>query len=164
MITATMEQVEEMVAEAIKQAAEIGLTHRHMRKAPFIEEIGSGGYPFGAQHNFGISIAGAVVTILRAVVKRGGKVYEVDVSTGAEVTITADDDWVALEVTPKDVPGDDTFEFKRYAVGTEGPPKDHDGLWVYPLHQFTLTEVEGVNYARWKFGMYFDGVLGMMGH
>ena len=122
------------------------------------------GYPFGAEHNFGIVIEETTVTILRAVTKRGSHSYELNVAS-ASLTIEADLDWIAIKMTVGLTPGSDTFAFARYA-NRPGPPLDHESKSVVALHQFRLIPATETDPARavWHFSTHFDGVYTTMGH
>jgi hypothetical protein len=145
-----------LLAEKADNKAEVGVTglEQQGNRHALLEEVpGVTPYPFGPQHNFGISITGAAVTVLWGLAKRGGYVYEIGTSAGITV---ADGEWLALEMTPGTDEGDDTFAYAAYA----SLPMDNGGKEVMPLHKFTVAD--GV--AHWAKSTYFDGVFPTFGH
>lgn len=114
----------------------------------------SPGYPFGDKYNFGISIADAVVSILKAIVKHGTLTTDLDI-TSAQITIEADGDWVCLEVTLGETPDEDEFAFTREAT----IPQSTDTKWIFPLHQFTIDPEAETPVASLKCSSIFDGII-----
>lgn len=114
-----------------------------------------GAYPFGSRFNFGIKITGAVVTVYASVCYRGGVAISISQDT---VTILADGDWVALEVTPGEEPGEDVGAFVRWPSGSV--PADAGGKIVRALHRFAFADSK----ARLEFSAMFGGELGVMAH
>lgn len=124
----------------------------------FLQLIKQNGYPFGKRFNFGISINGTNVNILRGVAKRGACIY----AFGSDnLTIMADNDWIALRVKPSDTPNYDEFTYWRYPDNGGLGPTDHDGYWVYPLHQFIIDDDGN---AQLVFSTMFDGIITGMAH
>ena len=113
-------------------------------------------WPYGAEHNFGISIADAVVTVVASLVYRGGKPIRV---ASGEVTIEADLDWVAFKLAPSATPVADAAEFVRWPAA-DGDPGDKDGFVYRGLHQFRFADGK----ATWTYSPRWGGELGMMGY
>ena len=125
----------------------------------FPSGLPSGGYPFGAEYPFGISISGAAVTVYEQVVYRGGVPLKLAAST---VTITADYDWAVLKIVPAASKGEDTLSLVRMADAGGYPPGDDQGNgWILRgLHQFRLAN----GAASWHKAGWVGADLGMMGY
>lgn len=125
-------------------------------KRPDMQARIGGGYPYGAEYPFGISISGAVVTFYEQIVYRGGVALTLAMGN---VTITTDGDWVALKVTPTATAGEDTLALVRWPEA-DGVPADKDGFIYRGLHKFNFAD--GV--ATWAKAGWVGGELGMMGY
>jgi len=122
--------------------------------------IETGRYPFGAEYPFGITIAGADVTVHEQIVYRGGVPLKL---AGTTVTITTDYDWVVLKLTPATAEGEDTLTVVRYAADVAGmPPADDkvNGWLLRGLHRFRFAA--GV--ATWDKAGWMPSDAGLMGY
>ena len=145
-------------AEEADNKAEAGVEGLERQGNPhaLLEEAPRPGYPFGAEYPFGISISGAVVTVYRLIVYRGGVALEL---AHGNVTITTDGDWIALRVAPAAAAGEDTLALVRWPAA-DGVPADKDGFIYRGLHKFHFAA--GV--ATWEKAGWVGGELGMMGY
>jgi hypothetical protein len=152
----------ELLAAVLRTEAEAGDAGGGMvggeGKRPDMQARIGGGYPFGAEYPFGISITGAVVTVFWQIVYRGGVPHTLAEGT---VTITTDGDWVALKLAPGKTPAEDALSLVRWPAA-DGLPGDKaaDGCLYRGLHKFAFAG--GV--ATWQKAGWVGGDLGMMGY
>jgi hypothetical protein len=114
----------------------------------------SRGYPYGARFNFGISLAGAVVTVHPSICWRKGRAVAI---AETPITLTTDGDWIALRV---ELTGalTETAVVVRWAAGSV--PADNDGKVFRALHRCGFANGQ----ASLAFSAMFGGDVGMMGH
>jgi hypothetical protein len=154
-LDAKIRQIVEEVQANGEDAGGDQLLLPRLRK-PVLEEC-KNAYPFGPRHNFGISINGAIVTIYRSVVYRGGFGISVAQDT---VTIGADGGWIVLKVSPRGTPETDAHTYALVVADITQPPDDADGYLIRGLHHFVLVD----SIAQLDFSLGFDGDIGMMGY
>lgn len=126
-----------------------------------------GGYPYGAQYPFGISIAGDIVTVYETVVYRGGVAHVIETQ---ELQITADNDYLAMQCIPGDTPAKDVFSIILWP-NDDGVPQDKttpiEAIYR-AIHQFHLETVmvgeDEVKTASWLRALWRSCDLGTMGY
>jgi len=112
----------------------------------------SRGYPYGTRFNFGISLAGAVVTVHPSICWRKGRAVAI---AETPITLTTDGDWIALRV---ELTGalTETAVVVRWAAGSV--PGDTGGYVYRALHRFGFNSGK----ASLAFSSMFTGDLGAM--
>jgi hypothetical protein len=126
-----------------------------------------GGYPYGPEYPFGISIAGDIVTVYETVVYRGGMAHVIEQQ---ELKITADNDYLAMQCIPGDTPAKDVFSIILWP-NDDGVPQDAttpiEAIYR-AIHQFHLETVmvgeDEVKTASWLRALWRSCDLGTMGY
>ena len=111
------------------------------------EPVYGRGYPWGPRFDFGISVAGLVVTVHPGTVYRGG--FPVTLAAATNVTLTATYTWVAIAFRPDTTPAGDGITAELWE--DSGEPQDADGVAYRGLAKFTVDATAGTaTLARYR--------------